>query len=64
MSRETFIDDLERAADNIGDMPRHELAVLLRRAALRLRNASEPPDDLEQAYRTLIDDLNRSENPG
>ena len=33
-----FIADLETAAADIGNVPRHELAVLLRRAALRLRN--------------------------
>ena len=58
MSRETFILDLERAADNIGDVPRHELAILLRRAALRLRNVGQAPVDLERQYQQLIDDLN------
>lgn len=60
MSRERFILDLEHAADNIGDMPRHELAVLLRRAALRLRNIGDPPLDLESEYLALIDDLNQA----
>lgn len=39
-SRELFIRQLEETADNIGDVPRHELQILLRRAALRLRNVS------------------------
>ena len=37
-SREQFIRQLEEGSDHIADRPRHELAVLLRRAALRLRN--------------------------
>lgn len=41
--RERFIQQLEDAADRIGDIPRHELQVLLRRAALRLRNIDRPP---------------------
>ncbi len=59
MSRETFIADLKRAADNIADMPRHELAILLRRAALRLRNVGEPWDKIEREYESLIEDINR-----
>lgn len=33
-----FISQLEQAADNADTMSREELAILLRRAALRLRN--------------------------
>lgn len=58
MTRERFILDLERAADNIAEVPRHELAILLRRAALRLRNVGYPMVDLDHEYQTLIDDLN------
>lgn len=35
-----FISRLEMAAANIDNVPRHDLGVLLRRAALRLRNTS------------------------
>ncbi|MFC3207501.1 hypothetical protein [Aquamicrobium soli] len=38
-------------------MPRHELASLLRRAALRLRNIGEPPVDLDSEYEALIDEI-------
>lgn len=62
MSRERFILDLEAAADNISDVPRHELAVLLRRAALRLRNVGQPPADLDRQYEALIDGLNSSDD--
>lgn len=37
-ARDRFIQQLEDAADRIADIPRHELAILLRRAAIRLRN--------------------------
>ncbi len=59
MSRLSFIQDLERAAENIADMPRHELAILLRRAALRLRNIGDRPADLDRDYQALLDDLNQ-----
>jgi hypothetical protein len=52
--RERFIRQLEDAADNIADVPRHELQVLLRRAAIRLRNLSVP-GDLDQALREFMD---------
>ena len=38
MTRRTFINELEEAAELIGDTSRADLQVLLRRAALRLRN--------------------------
>ena len=38
MTRRTFINELEEAADHIGDTSRADLQVMLRRAALRLRN--------------------------
>lgn len=52
-SQNKFISRLEEAAANIGSVPRHELAILLRRAAIRLRNmppeaipfGDTPPDD-------------------
>ncbi len=44
---EKFVAGLEAAADDIANVPRHELAVMLRRAALRLRNTESGilPDD-------------------
>lgn len=53
-----FIRSLEDAADNIADIPRHELQVLLRHAVLRLRNIDRPPASLDDEYRTLIDEMN------
>jgi hypothetical protein len=44
-ARDRFIRQLEDAADHISDMPRHELAILLRRAALRLRNTDPQPGE-------------------
>ena len=38
MTRRTFINELEEAAEHIGDTSRADLQVMLRRAALRLRN--------------------------
>ncbi|MBA3448298.1 MAG: hypothetical protein H0T56_11955 [Pseudaminobacter sp.] len=38
MSRGSFVSELEQAADRIADMPRADLQVLLRRAAILIRN--------------------------
>ena len=38
MTRRTFATELEQAADRIADVSRADLQILLRRAALRLRN--------------------------
>jgi hypothetical protein len=57
--RARFIRLLEDAADNIGDMPRHELAVLLRRAAIRLRNVETA--QMDATWRALIDDMNEDD---
>ncbi len=43
-ARDRFIRQLEDA-DRIRDVPRHELAILLRRAALHLRNTDPRPDE-------------------
>lgn len=40
MSRHQFVHELENAADHIADTSRADLQVLLRRAALLLRNVS------------------------
>lgn len=45
MTRADFIRQIEDAADHIDDIPREEIQILLRRAALRLRNKPEPPSD-------------------
>lgn len=37
-ARLRLVRDLERAADNVQDIPRHELQILLKQAALLLRN--------------------------
>ncbi|OWO94731.1 CopG family transcriptional regulator [Rhizobium esperanzae] len=46
---------LEDAADRIADISRPDLQILLRRAALRLRNAGDisMDDDVEEALRDL-----------
>lgn len=61
--RERFARQLEDAADRIGDVPRLELQVLLRRAALRLRNIDRPPVGLDAEYQALIDEMN-GDGPG
>lgn len=43
--REQFARQLEEAADNIRDVPKHELQILLRRAAIRLRNMPVVPEE-------------------
>ncbi|TPL18699.1 hypothetical protein FJ952_12705 [Mesorhizobium sp. B2-4-10] len=49
MTRASIAEELERAADRIADMPRPDLQVILRRAALMLRNVAgvplEPPTE-------------------
>lgn len=49
MSRHQFVHELENTADHIADTPRADLQVMLRRAALFLRNvggiAIEPRTD-------------------
>lgn len=57
-ARDRFATQLEDAADRIADVPLHELQVLLRRAALRLRNMDRPPVSLDDEYRALIDGMN------
>jgi hypothetical protein len=44
-AREQFARQLEEAADNIRDVPKHELQILLRRAAIRLRNMPTVPEE-------------------
>jgi hypothetical protein len=53
---------LEDAADRIADIPRPDLLILLRRAALRLRNATtvSMEDDVEDVLRDLVSELGRT----
>ncbi|MGN6538926.1 MAG: hypothetical protein ACTHKQ_24765 [Mesorhizobium sp.] len=62
-ARDRFAGQLEDAADRIADVPLHELQVLLRRAALRLRNIDRPAVSLDDEYRALIDGMNGND-PG
>jgi hypothetical protein len=50
---------LEDAADQIADIPIADLQIMLRRAALRLRNAGavSMEDDIEEALRDLAGEL-------
>lgn len=41
-ARQRVVRDLESAANHIGEVPRRELEILLRQAALLLRNIPEP----------------------
>lgn len=55
---------LEDAADRIADVPRSDLQVLLRRAALLLRNSGSITfdDDIEEALRDLSDEFGKTRN--
>ncbi|MCA0000982.1 MULTISPECIES: hypothetical protein [unclassified Mesorhizobium] len=43
MTRASFAEELESAADRIADIPRADLQIILRRAALMLRNVAGVP---------------------
>ncbi|PCD66841.1 CopG family transcriptional regulator [Rhizobium phaseoli] len=55
---------LEDAADRIADISRPDLQIMLRRAALRLRNAGDISvgDDVEEALRDLAGEFGLSRN--
>ncbi|TAX99128.1 CopG family transcriptional regulator [Rhizobium leguminosarum] len=55
---------LEDAADRIADISRADLQIMLRRAALRLRNAGavSMEDDVEDALRDLAGDFGMTRN--
>jgi len=55
---------LEDAADRIADISRADLQIMLRRAALRLRNAGaiSMDDDVEEALRDLAGELGMTRN--
>jgi hypothetical protein len=60
MSREDFLRQLEDAANRIAEIPRHELQILLRRAAIRLRNLPATDEhELDAEYQRLMDEMNR-----
>ncbi|QKK28604.1 ribbon-helix-helix protein, CopG family [Rhizobium indicum] len=64
MSARGFTALLEDAADRIADISRADLQVMLRRAALRLRNAGgiSMEDDVEDALRNLAGELGMTRN--
>lgn len=55
---------LEDAADRIADISRADLQIMLRRAALRLRNAGavSMEDDVEETLRDLAGELGMTRN--
>jgi len=59
-----LIRQIENAADNIGDVPRHQLQILLRRAAMRLRNSSDEPEDIERKIQEISKDLDEPNGLG
>jgi hypothetical protein len=62
MTRHTFANELEKAADQIANVSRAELQILLRRAALRLRNIEGLvlPSDVDQAVDFLAAEMKLS----
>ncbi|RUV24780.1 MAG: hypothetical protein E5V72_06750 [Mesorhizobium sp.] len=55
MTRRLIAEELEGAADRIADMPRADLQIILRRAALMLRNVSGVP--LEPTTTDALDSI-------
>jgi predicted DNA-binding protein len=55
---------LEDAADRIADISRADLQIMLRRAALRLRNGGSisMEDDIEETLRNLAGELGKTRN--
>lgn len=53
---------LEEAADRIVDISRADLQIMLRRAALLLRNSVSMEDDIEDALRDLAGELGKTRN--
>ncbi|XAZ24037.1 CopG family transcriptional regulator [Sinorhizobium sp. B11] len=55
---------LEDAADRIGDISRADVQILLRRAALLLRNSGSIAfdDEIEEALRDLSDEFGKTRN--
>ncbi|UVK43257.1 hypothetical protein BPNPMPFG_005035 [Mesorhizobium sp. AR07] len=57
MSRQSFVEELEGAADRNAEISPAKLKVLLRRAALMLRNAGDGGVDLEPKIEETLDGL-------
>lgn len=64
MSSRDFASSLDDAANQIADMPRPDLQILLRRAALMLRNAGSIALDeqVEEAIDSIADELGKTRN--
>lgn len=64
MSASDFITQLEQAADNIANASRADLQILLRRAALRIRNANGLALDpeVDDAVKTISGELGHERN--
>jgi hypothetical protein len=64
MSAEKFAKELEAAADEIALRPRADLQILLRRAALRLRNTEAIPfdPDVEKVLTEFAAEFGTSKN--
>jgi len=60
-ARQRVVRDLESAANHISEVPRRELEVLLRQAALLLRNIPEPLGEEWIPFRRSED---QDDNPG
>lgn len=64
MSASDFISQLERAADSIADVSRADVQILLRRAALRIRNTNSLALDpeVDDAVRAIGGELGHDRN--
>lgn len=56
---EWLIGELERAADNLADLEPHDIAILLRRAALQLQ-IRPTAVDVDKALQSMMDTLDRA----
>lgn len=64
MPKRTFAEELEAAADEVSIMARADLQIILRRAALRLRNSGAIPfdPDVEKALTEVAAEFDTSKN--
>ncbi|PLP58214.1 hypothetical protein CYK37_14955 [Mesorhizobium loti] len=58
-SDEWLIEELGRAADNLAELSAHDVAVLLRRAALQLQ-IRPTAFDVDKALQSMMDNLDRA----
>ena len=56
---EWLIGELERAADNLAELQPHDIAILLRRAALQLQ-IRPTAFDVDKALQSMMDNLDRA----